>query len=332
MLLYSSRHTNRSASSSRIADYPQMGPELFPISEPTANGPKMALQQLVRRSSIMQPCNHSSFRSAKGRVQRKASTTCVPEIQIPKEQHRRVTVLGAGSTGKSAIITQFLYERFPNRYKKTVDELHRAEYEISGQNLTLEILDTSGYSEFPAMRELAIKKSDAFILVFSVDNEGSLEELKEIREEIIRVKNEQRRAAQQSEPLKIPMVVVANKAELEDNKWKVDRTYVECLVKCDWDSCGYVEASAKTSVGIVEIFKELLVQANVRYALSPAIKKRRESMPNVFAGIPARNSSPENDQEYSSQVSATPSRMGSASSSRRGSVIGLGKRDSCAIS
>ncbi|OWA51478.1 hypothetical protein BV898_15959 [Hypsibius exemplaris] len=136
--------------------------------------------------------NEGSFRLPK-RLQRKLSTTCVPDILAPKDQQRRVTVLGAGNTGKSAIITQFLYERTSevecdfndldvcgihsivlhivrscvvkgsrNGYKKTVDEIHRAEYEVSGQNLTLEILDTSGYYQFPAMRELAIRKSDAF--------------------------------------------------------------------------------------------------------------------------------------------------------------------------
>ena len=26
-------------------------------------------------------------------------------------------------------------------------------------------------------------------------------------------------------------------------------------MKCDWESCGYVEASAKDNVGVVEIFK-----------------------------------------------------------------------------
>lgn len=123
--------------------------------------------------------------------------------------------------------------RFPNRYKKTVDELYRVEYEISGQNLTLEILDTSGYYQFPAMRELAIRKSEAFILVFSVDSEESLEELKQIREDILRIKKVDETGGSAGGNVKIPMVVVANKCDIDDDKWKVDRTYVECLVSCE---------------------------------------------------------------------------------------------------
>lgn len=77
------------------------------------------------------------------------------------------------------------------------------------------------------MRELAIRKSDAFILVFSVDNEDSLEELKLIREEILRIKDAD---GSHNGKCKIPMVVVANKIDTDDDKWKIDRTYVECLV------------------------------------------------------------------------------------------------------
>ena len=121
--------------------------------------------------------------------------------------------------------------RYPYRYKKTVDELHRAEYEVANQGLILEILDTSGYFEFPAMRELAIRKSDAFILVFSVDSEASLEEMKTIREEIIQIKRDPVHDCDDEDPkVKIPMVVVANKADIPMEDWAVSREYVELLV------------------------------------------------------------------------------------------------------
>lgn len=121
--------------------------------------------------------------------------------------------------------------RFPNRYIKTIDEIYRAEYEIAGQNLVLEILDTSGYYQFPAMRELAIRKSDAFILVFSFDSEASLEEMKQIREEILRIKGDGQQPFDGEETgVKIPMVVVGNKIDLHEDKWKIDRAYVDCLV------------------------------------------------------------------------------------------------------
>ncbi|GAU96613.1 hypothetical protein RvY_08039 [Ramazzottius varieornatus] len=321
-----------------------MFPDHSPHHSPSRSGPRTP-KMPTRQSRTGVPEN-KNLRLVK-RVQRKLSVACLPDPRtdiVKKEQQRRVTVLGAANTGKSAIITQFLYERYPYRYKKTVDELHRAEYLIQNQGLVLEILDTSGYFEFPAMRELAIRKSDAFILVFSVDNEASLEEMKGIREEILQIKRGPDPGPDEEEPRpKIPTVVVANKADIPVEDWAVSREYVELLVKCDWGSCGYIEASAKTNYNIVEIFKELLVQANIQYALSPAIKRRRESMPNVFPPIPRNSLTSEQRatdldeslMEHLQLPSGANSRQGSISgaSSRRGSTLTAPtKRDSCNIS
>lgn len=69
-------------------------------------------------------------------------------------------------------------------YKPTVEELHRGEYEIEGETLILDLLDTSGTHQFPAMRELAIRQSDVILLVWSIDNAASWELLASLREEV----------------------------------------------------------------------------------------------------------------------------------------------------
>ena len=51
-------------------------------------------------------------------------------------------------------------------------------------------MDTSGVYAFPAMRQLNIRLGHAFVLVFSLDNLASFEEVKNIREEIVRLKSE----------------------------------------------------------------------------------------------------------------------------------------------
>jgi len=40
---------------------------------------------------------------------------------------RRVVMMGAARVGKTSIIKQFLYDQFPDRYKETIEELHRGE-------------------------------------------------------------------------------------------------------------------------------------------------------------------------------------------------------------
>lgn len=59
----------------------------------------------------------------------------------------KIVVMGAARTGKTSLITQFLYSRFSPKYKRTVEEMHQGAFSISGVNLTLDILDTSGANE-----------------------------------------------------------------------------------------------------------------------------------------------------------------------------------------
>lgn len=78
----------------------------------------------------------------------------------------------------------------------------------------------------------------------------------------------------------MPIVVVGNKVDLVERQ--IGKDYVEAIVCDDW-CCGYMECSAKENIGIIEVFKELLVQAKIRYNLSPAVRRRRQSLPSYSA-------------------------------------------------
>ncbi|XP_041364935.1 ras-related protein Rap-2a-like [Gigantopelta aegis] len=185
--------------------------------------------------------------------------------------HYRIVVMGAAAVGKSAIISQFLYDRFIDEYKETVEELHRGEYDINGRHLTLDILDTSGAHAFPAMRKLAIATSDAFVLVYSVSNDSSFDAVKELRDQVIAERNDE----------DVPIVIVGNKTDVKEQNRSICKETAETLVNVEWGN-GYVEASAKDNWNIVGIFKEILSQSNIQYNLSPAVKRRRQSMPAVL--------------------------------------------------
>lgn len=50
-------------------------------------------------------------------------------------------------------------------------------------------------------------------------------------------------------------------------------------METEWEN-GFVEVSAKNNLNITQVFKELLVQAKVKYNLSPALRRRRrQSLP-----------------------------------------------------
>lgn len=108
--------------------------------------------------------------------------------QIKFNYRCRVVILGAAKVGKTAIIQQFVHDRLPKKHKKTVEDLFVAEYNIpNGDSLTFEILDTAGSYEFPAMRALSISNGDAFLLVYSVDDEGSWERIEDLRNQVCEI-------------------------------------------------------------------------------------------------------------------------------------------------
>nr|XP_022318980.1 ras-related protein Rap-1b-like [Crassostrea virginica] len=177
--------------------------------------------------------------------------------------HYRLTIMGAAGVGKSCIISQFLYDRFISEYKETVEEFHRGEYTVDGRELILDILDTAGAHSFPAMRRLAISTSDAFVLVYSIDDESSFQGVKDLRDIILSERKD-----------RVPIVVVGNKADISEEKRVIMKETAESIVCFDWGN-GYVEASAKDSINVVGIFKEILRQANIQISKTPLPKRKR---------------------------------------------------------
>lgn len=119
--------------------------------------------------------------------------------------------MGAAKVGKTSLISQFLYNTFSEKYKRTIEEMHHAEFSVTGVHLTLDILDTSGSYEFPAMRALSISSADAFILVYSVVDGSTFEDVRQIRDQIIETKG----------TTEVPIVVVGNKFDLANDQRQV---------------------------------------------------------------------------------------------------------------
>jgi GTPase SAR1 family protein len=61
-------------------------------------------------------------------------------------------------------------------------------YLADGLHQVVEILDTAGQQEFPAMREIYIKKGDYFVVVYSVESPESFLTAQNLCNEIRRIK------------------------------------------------------------------------------------------------------------------------------------------------
>merc|ERR1712107_934546 len=80
--------------------------------------------------------------------------------------------------------------------------------EVDGQQCMLEILDTAGTEQFTAMRDLYMKNGQGFVLVYSITAQSTFNDLQDLREQILRVKDTD----------DVPMVLVGNKCDLEDER------------------------------------------------------------------------------------------------------------------
>ena len=82
-------------------------------------------------------------------------------------------------------------------------------------------------------RELYMKTGQGFLLVFSITSNSSLHELSELREQIIRIKDDEN----------VPIVIVGNKSDLEEHRM-VSRSKA-FQVSQSWGNAPYYETSAR---------------------------------------------------------------------------------------
>jgi Ras family len=101
----------------------------------------------------------------------------------------KLVVLGSGGVGKSALTVQFVQGIFVEKYDPTIEDSYRKQVEVDGQQCMLEILDTAGTEQFTAMRDLYMKNGQGFILVYSITAQSTFNDLIDLRDQILRVKD-----------------------------------------------------------------------------------------------------------------------------------------------
>ncbi|NWH87708.1 DIRA2 protein, partial [Locustella ochotensis] len=158
----------------------------------------------------------------------------------------RVVVFGAGGVGKSSLVLRFVKGTFRESYIPTIEDTYRQVISCDKSICTLQITDTTGSHQFPAMQRLSISKGHAFILVYSITSRQSLEELKPIYEQICQIKGDIEN---------IPIMLVGNKNDENQNR-EVESSEGEAMAK-KW-KCAFMETSAKTNHNVKELFQELL--------------------------------------------------------------------------
>ncbi|CAG9531521.1 unnamed protein product, partial [Cercopithifilaria johnstoni] len=167
--------------------------------------------------------------------------------------------------GKSALVGQFLWEKFTKEYRPTVEEFNWIEYmKDDGSKILLQVVDSSGSRDFLAMRHLYARIGDAFVVVFAVDDPISLDEAKDIIKEV-----------QTRNTKKAPIILVANKIDLYEceEQWAAKKSRIYAFN----NELHFAALSATNLPQVIEIFRSVL--SEIRNFHPAKMKKRRQSMP-----------------------------------------------------
>jgi len=160
-------------------------------------------------------------------------------------QAYKIVVVGGGGVGKSAITIQFIQSYFVTDYDPTIEDSYTKQCVIDDTVAKLDILDTAGQEEFSAMREQYMRSGEGFLLVFSLADRASFDEMYKFHKQVLRVKDRD----------EFPMLVVGNKADLDKSR-QVSRQECENMAK--QLKTPFIECSAKNRMNVDQAFYELV--------------------------------------------------------------------------
>ncbi|ETO13909.1 Ras GTPase [Reticulomyxa filosa] len=169
----------------------------------------------------------------------------------------KITVLGGGAVGKSALTIRFITGEFEQIYDPTIED----SYSKQVGNDVIHILDTAGQEEFSALQDQWIRDVSKKTKIKLQNQKHSLVEAANIRDKIIRTIDID------PEKGKLPLVLVGNKCDLEHER-AVSREEAEEKSK-EW-KCYWLEASAKEKINIDEVFLECVEQIRKKKPKGPS--------------------------------------------------------------
>ncbi|KAK5584274.1 hypothetical protein RB653_005882 [Dictyostelium firmibasis] len=173
-----------------------------------------------------------------------------------------ICISGEPGVGKSSIVQQFVNKEFSTQYTPTLEDSYFYKLDLDEEIYNLDILDTAGQEEFCDLKNNYILNGNAFIIVYSISCKGSFKEVKNIRDNIINLKNTE----------DVPIIIVGNKIDIEEKERKVSK--LEGINLAKQLNCIFIETSAKQNLNILEIFTSLVKDWNKKLSTWKKISKK----------------------------------------------------------
>jgi len=155
-------------------------------------------------------------------------------------------MLGSGGVGKTSLTLMFVRGEFVEQYVPTIEDEFQKNIKIDDETYQACIVDTAGQDEFKDIKNQAIRQCDGFVLVYAVDDESSVEAMKELFEMICQYKGNNPK-----------VIILGNKCDLPKTSWKNTKEEVKSKISSWGSKLPIVEVSAKAGIGVNESFEKI---------------------------------------------------------------------------
>jgi GTPase KRas protein len=156
----------------------------------------------------------------------------------------KLVILGGGGVGKSALVIRLVTDNFMEEYDPTIQDNYLKQVDVDEEPAMLDILDTAGQDEYSDMQDQWMREGKGFVLVYSIDDPATFDEIPVFMEKIQRAK----------EMDKVPLVLVGNKCDLPESERRVTLEQGQALATSF--GCSFMECSAKAKINNVELFMQ----------------------------------------------------------------------------
>ena len=173
----------------------------------------------------------------------------------------KVTAVGDGCAGKTAMLEVYAMNKFPEEFRFALNDNYTVAIRIDGKPYTLDLFDTPGQEDYDRVRPLGYPHTDVFLIVFSiVQYGGCINPLHKWYPEVSHHCPD------------VPIILVGNKLDLRDDRETVEKLRRECKLSPITTAQGedlarkigavkYCECSALTREGLGNVFAEAALAA-----------------------------------------------------------------------